>query len=79
MSPYRPTVGPLFAFLEALDARGPERALAVVVLPEFVPAKRWQYLLHNQSALLLKAALLHRRTKTGGDRVIIDVPFHLHR
>ena len=43
-----------------------------VVLPEFVPAKWWHHIFHNQSALLLKASLLFKR------RVIVtSVPFHL--
>jgi hypothetical protein len=50
-----------------------------VVLPEFVPAKWWHHLLHNQTAQLLKRALLYRRGWTGKDRVIIDVPYHLQR
>ncbi|MGA7733007.1 MAG: hypothetical protein WCD37_17245, partial [Chloroflexia bacterium] len=43
-----------------------------IVLPEFLPAKPWEYLLHNQSALRLKAALLFRP-----NTVVADVPYHL--
>ena len=76
-SPYRSTVGPLLDYLNQTDARDPERGLAVVVLPEFVAARRWQELLHNQTARLIKNALIYRRGHTGVDRVIIDVPYHL--
>ncbi len=76
-SPYRSTVGPLLDYLDQTDARDPERGLAVVVLPEFVAARRWQELLHNQTARLIKNALIYRRGHTGVDRVIIDVPYHL--
>jgi hypothetical protein len=31
-----------------------------VILPEFVPRKLWQHLLHNQHALLIKGALLFK-------------------
>jgi hypothetical protein len=31
------------------------------VLPEFVPARPWESLLHNQSALMIKMALMYRR------------------
>lgn len=65
--------------LDEVDRREPERGLAVVVLPEFVAAKWWQDLLHNQTARLIKNALIYRRGKTGKDRVIIDVPYHLRR
>jgi amino acid transporter len=78
-SPYRSTLAPLLAYLEQVDQREPERGLAVVVLPEFVPARRWHRLLHNQTAALIKRALLYRRELLHKDRVIIDVPYHLRR
>jgi hypothetical protein len=78
-SPYRSTVGPLLAYLDERDRHEPERGLAVVVLPEFVAARWWHELLHNQTARAVKRALLYRRGETGKDRVIIDVPYHLHR
>ncbi len=46
-------------------------------MPEFIPSHWWQNLLHNQTAWLLKAALLYRRRRRGYQRVIIDVPYHL--
>jgi amino acid transporter len=78
-SPYRSTIGPLLAYLDEVDAREPERGLAVVVLPEFVTATWWQNLLHNQTAQLVKRALVYRRGQAAKDRVIIDVPYHLTR
>ena len=57
----------------------PERGPAVVVLPEVVPARWWHNLLHNQTAVLLKATLLYRRNQAREERVIIDVPYHLRR
>jgi amino acid transporter len=78
-SPFRSTVGPLLAYLDEADRHEPERGLAVVVLPEFVPARWWHQLLHNQTAQAIKRALLYRRGETGKDHVIIDVPYHLQR
>jgi len=78
-SPYRSTIGSLLAYLDEVDQREPERGPAVVVLPEFVPARWWHHLLHNQTALLLKTVLTYRQGQTGQDRVIIDVPYHLRR
>ncbi|HUX75719.1 MAG TPA: APC family permease [Anaerolineae bacterium] len=78
-SPYRSTIGPLLAYLDTVDQREPERGPAVVVLPEFIPARWWHHLLHNQTALLIKAVLTYRRRTTGNDRVIINVPYHLGR
>jgi amino acid transporter len=76
-SPYRSTIGPLLDFLDQTDRDCNDGQQAVVVLPEFVPARRWQYLLHNQTAWLLKLALMYRRQRFGQARVIVDVPFYL--
>jgi len=78
-SPYRSIIGPLLDYLDEMDARHHDGQLAVVVLPELVPARWWQGLLHNQTGWLLKAALLYRRRHLGFQRVIIDVPYHLQR
>jgi amino acid transporter len=77
-SPYRSIIGPLLDFLDRIDSETIGGQPAAVLLPEFVPAKWWQALLHNQTAWLLKAALLYRRRQLGGHRrVIIDVPYYL--
>lgn len=78
-SPYRSIIGPLLDFLDEIDERHNDGQLAVVVLPEFIPAKWWQGLFHNQTAWLIKAALLYRRRHLGFQRVIIDIPYHLRR
>lgn len=78
-SPYRSTLEPLLGFLEEVDEREPQRGLAVVVLPEFVPARWWQDLLHNQTARLLRRALTYQRGGGTKDRVVIAVPYHLQR
>ena len=78
-SPYRSLIGPLLDFLERTDAEHNDGQLATVVLPEFIPAHWWEALLHNQTALLLKAALLYTRRHLGLQRVIIDVPYRLRR
>jgi hypothetical protein len=43
-----------------------------VVLPEFVPSHWWEQLLHNQTALRLKAALLFHP-----GIVVANVPYHM--
>ncbi len=78
-SPYRSIIGPLLNFLDETDREHNDGQQAAVVLPEFIPARWWQALLHNQTAWLLKAALLYRRRQLGFPRVIIDVPYHLRR
>ena len=76
-SPYRSLVGPLLDYLDRADAERNDGQLTVVVLPEFVTSHWWQSLLHNQTALLVKAALLYGRRRTGGERLVVDVPYHL--
>jgi hypothetical protein len=76
-SPYRSIIDPLLQFLDDTDLQHNDGQLAAVVLPEFIPGKWWQSLLHNQTAWLIKAALLYHRRTLGMERVIIDVPFHL--
>ncbi|MFZ5910759.1 MAG: APC family permease [Chloroflexota bacterium] len=78
-SPYRSIIHPLIDFLDETDAKHNDGQLATVILPEFVPAHWWQSLLHNQTAWLLKAAMLYRRRNRGFQRVIIDVPYHLRK
>ncbi|MBI2235762.1 MAG: APC family permease [Magnetospirillum sp.] len=76
-SRYRSIIAPLMAFLEEADHREPQRGQAVVVLPLFVPSRWWHHLLHNQTALMLKAALLFRSRGPEDARIIIDVPYRL--
>jgi amino acid transporter len=72
-SPYRAVLEPILAYINELEASQPD-AYVTIVLPEFVPARWWQHLLHNQRALLLKGALLFRP-----NTVVTNVPFHLAR
>jgi hypothetical protein len=72
-SPYRLLLAPLLAYVDHLLALG-ENHMVTIVIPEFIPARWWQQLLHNQTALLIKGALLFRRNV-----VVTDVPYHLMR
>src|SRR4030095_3233852 len=72
-SPYRSIAEPLLDYIDRMEREHPNDYITVL-LPEFVPKHWWHHLLHNQSALALKAALLFRR------RVICaNVPFHLDK
>jgi len=78
-SPYRSVIEPLLNYLDETDRLHNDGQLAVVVLPEFIPAKWWQGLLHNQTTWWIKNALLYRRRNLGYQRVIIDIPYHLKK
>jgi len=56
-SKYRDITGPILDYVADLARRGP-RDVTVVYLPEYVVGHWWEQLLHNQSALRLKARLL---------------------
>lgn len=70
-SPYRSLMEPLMDYIGRVDAERPD-SFVTIVLPEFVPARWWHHLFHNQSALLIKGALLFRP-----NAVVTSVPFHL--
>jgi hypothetical protein len=76
-SPYRSIVAPLLEYLDRTDQEINDGQQAVLILPEFVPAHWWQGFLHNQTAWLIKMALLYGKRHFGYQRVIIDVPYYL--
>jgi hypothetical protein len=76
-SPYRSIIGPFLEYLDHTDQEHNDGTLASVILPEFVPAHWWQVAMHNQTAWLLRIALLYRRRRQGKVRAIIDVPMFL--
>jgi len=76
-SPYRSLVGPLLDYLHQEDAKHSDTDPATVVVPELIPAKWWEGFLHNQSAWLIKLALLYGRRRFGHTRPIVDWPLYL--
>ena len=72
-SPYRSLMEPLLEYIEQI-ARDRPGDYVTIVLPEFVPARWWHHLFHNQSALLIKGALLFKP-----NTVVTSVPFHLRK
>jgi amino acid transporter len=72
-SPYRSLMEPLLEYIDQVDAAEPDD-FVTIVLPEFVPARWWHHVFHNQRALLIKGALLFRPNV-----VVTSVPFHLNR
>jgi hypothetical protein len=70
-SPYRETVRPVVRYVRALQRDHPGDLVSVVI-PEYVVAHPWEHLLHNQTALRLKARLLYEPSVT-----VTSVPFLL--
>ena len=70
-SPYRDITGSVLAYIARLHSEHPEDLIAVYI-PEYVVGHWWEQLLHNQSALRLKARLLFQRGV-----MVISVPWQL--
>jgi hypothetical protein len=70
-SPFRDLTQPILDALDELDDERPDDVVTVV-LPEFVVEHWWDQALHNQSALVLKAALRQRP-----NTVIASVPVQI--
>jgi amino acid transporter len=72
-SPFRSLMEPLLEYIEEAAAEK-TNDYVTVILPEFVPKRWWQHLLHNQTSLLIKGALLFRK-----NIVVTSVPYHLSK
>jgi amino acid transporter len=72
-SPFRSLITPLMRYIDEVDGRYGDDEL-MVILPEFVPARWWEHLLHNQTGLILRTALMFRKGK-----VVVSVPYQLGR
>jgi amino acid transporter len=71
-SPYRETVRPILQYIRRLRREHPGDVIAVVI-PEYVVARWWEHVLHNQTALRLKARLLFEPSVT-----VTSVPWLLN-
>ena len=70
-SPFRSLSRPLLNYIDSMSELYPDYAINVI-LPEFVVAHWWEYVLHNQTAFQLKWALLFRQ-----NIVVTSVPQQL--
>ena len=70
-SPYRSVIAPLLEYIDDIEQTS-NREMITVIIPEFVTAKWRHQILHNQTALLIRAALLLRQKK-----VVTSVRYHL--
>jgi amino acid transporter len=71
-SPYRLLLEPLLQYVAEIAAQRQPNETLTIVVPQFVPGRWWHNFLHNQTAIMLRLALLYRR-----GIVITDVPFHI--
>lgn len=70
-SPYRSVISPVLKYIDDVE-QITHGDMITIVIPEFVTRKWWHQLLHNQTALMIRTALLFRRGK-----VVTSVRYHL--
>ncbi len=70
-SPYRALIEPMIQYIREVAAQRQPGDMLTVVVPEFLPAKPWQNILHMQTAFFLRMGLLGLR-----NIVIMEVPYH---
>ena len=70
-SPYREITKPVLDYIRSIARQSP-RDVVTVIIPEYVVGKWWEQLLHNQSALRIKAFLLFQPGV-----MVTSVPWHL--
>jgi hypothetical protein len=71
-APFRDLTAPLLDEVRRYTSR--PGTVVTVVLPELVVRRRWEHLLHNQTALFMKRLLLFE-----SGVVVTSVPFHLEK
>jgi len=70
-SPYRALIEPMIQYIREVAAQRQIGDMLTVVVPEFLPEKPWQNILHMQTVFFLRLGLLGLR-----NIVIIEVPYH---
>lgn len=71
-SPYRLFLEPLLEYVEEVASCRQPNEIITIVVPQFVPHRWWNNVLHTQTAMTLRWALLFRK-----DIVVTDVPYQL--
>lgn len=72
-SPFRLLIEPLLEYIDKLDKIRQPNEIITVVVPQFVPERWWGNILHAQTALWLRMALLFKPNV-----VITEVPYQVH-
>jgi hypothetical protein len=73
-SPFRLLIEPLLEYIEEIiENRQPNETITIVV-PQFLPSKRWHQALHMRTANVLRQELLSKHGV-----VVTDVPYRVHR
>lgn len=73
-SRYRSIIRPLMKFIETVEWRNSASDHITVLIPQFIPRRGWQNMLHNQTSLLIRAHLFRHK-----DVTVSTVPYHLQK
>ena len=73
-SPFRLFIEPLLAYIKGIVESSQPNETITIVVPQFMPSKRWHYALHMRTADVLRQELLSTRGV-----VVTDVPYHVRR
>jgi len=73
-SPYRLFIEPLLAYIEDIVESSQPNETMTIIVPQFIPSKRWHYALHLRTAEVLRQELL---SKPGV--VVTDIPYHVRK
>ena len=73
-SPFRLFIEPLLKYIkDIIENRQPNETITIVV-PQFLPSKRWHYALHMRTANVLRQELLSKHGV-----VVTDVPYRVYK
>lgn len=70
-SPFRSVIDPILNYIDDVE-QSAHGDMITVIIPEFVTKRWWHSFLHNQTAIMIRAALMFRRGK-----VVTSVRYHL--
>jgi len=73
-SPFRLFIEPLLKYLEGIIDRRQSNETITIVVPQFIPSRRWHHALHMRTADFLRQELL---SKPGV--VVTDVPYQVYK
>jgi amino acid transporter len=73
-SPYRLFIEPLLEYIEEIISHRQPNETVTIVVPQFIPSKRWHNALHMRTADVLRQELLSKHGV-----VVTDVPYHVQK
>ncbi len=73
-SPYRLFIEPLLEYIKDIDESSQPNETITIVVPQFIPSKRWHYALHMHTADVLRQELLSKHRV-----VVTDIPYQVRK